>query len=279
MIPGDDRFRMVEDEFLDTARRFTTHLHRAEYNRLKTLAKSSNAAAIRAIGRPVVGPPTRVSKHRAHTADLAARRASLTADESTPTTTRTATPRGTGTGLRGLMESPRKEAKTIRSYATTANKGTRAAAGFGSRVGSPAARGAGQGVSDARHQDLDDTDGTDDDLGGSSTVGSALPSAKPSPCVGASTIKTVQTDVTTRTWKPMDRARSEPNLKRPSHSKAPKRTTFDKDDDSDEDEDDDDPFGITKRKMRRAQSREQIRRPSGKPPPTSTSADVIPSFL
>jgi hypothetical protein len=276
MIPGDDRFRMVEDEFLDTARRFTTHLHRAEYNRLKTLAKSSNAAAIRAIGRPVVGPPTRISKHRTRTTDLAARRASLTTDESTPAPT----PRGMGTGLRGLMESPRKEVKTIRSFATTANKGTRAAAGFGSRVGSPAARRAGDGVSDARQQGSDDTDGTDDDLGGSSTRGSALPSAKPSPRVGVGTIKTVHTDTTTRTWKPIDRARSEPNLKRPSHSEAPKRTTFDKGDDSDaEDDDDDDPFGIKKRKMRRAQSREQIRRSSDKPPPTSTSANVIPSFL
>ncbi|RSM01437.1 hypothetical protein CEP52_008570 [Fusarium oligoseptatum] len=43
MRPGpqhDDRYRMVEDEFVNMAHQFTTHLHRAEYNRLKSLAKS-----------------------------------------------------------------------------------------------------------------------------------------------------------------------------------------------------------------------------------------------
>ncbi|OAQ95814.1 hypothetical protein LLEC1_05434 [Akanthomyces lecanii] len=40
MLPGDDHYRIVEDELLQTAQRFTTHLHRAEYNRLKLIAKS-----------------------------------------------------------------------------------------------------------------------------------------------------------------------------------------------------------------------------------------------
>lgn len=42
MIPGlqrDDRWRMVEDEFVATAHRFTAHLHAAEYHRLRDMAK------------------------------------------------------------------------------------------------------------------------------------------------------------------------------------------------------------------------------------------------
>ena len=58
MVEGlehDDGFRMVEDEFLATARQFTAHLHAAEYQRLKDVAASQNAETIRRISRPVVG--------------------------------------------------------------------------------------------------------------------------------------------------------------------------------------------------------------------------------
>ncbi|PHH73286.1 hypothetical protein CDD82_5555 [Ophiocordyceps australis] len=51
MRRGDERFRVVEDEFLATAQRFTTHLHRAEYARLK-----AHALAVGEIARPVVEP-------------------------------------------------------------------------------------------------------------------------------------------------------------------------------------------------------------------------------
>jgi len=46
MIDGlghDDRYRMVEDEFAQTARTLTVHLHAAEYQRLKDATKSQNA--------------------------------------------------------------------------------------------------------------------------------------------------------------------------------------------------------------------------------------------
>lgn len=66
--PHDDRFRMVEDEFLATAQQFTRHLHQAEYQRLKVAAAAraeGDAEAIRrgevreerVIVRPVVGAP------------------------------------------------------------------------------------------------------------------------------------------------------------------------------------------------------------------------------
>lgn len=56
MHPGlqqDDIWVMVEDEFLSTAHFYTSHLHKAEYLRLKKLARAENASAIRDIARPV----------------------------------------------------------------------------------------------------------------------------------------------------------------------------------------------------------------------------------
>ncbi|KJZ79859.1 hypothetical protein HIM_00573 [Hirsutella minnesotensis 3608] len=64
MVPDDDRYRMVEDEFLHTAQRFTTHLHRAEYSRLKALARSHHASTISEMARPVVGSPTVAARLR-----------------------------------------------------------------------------------------------------------------------------------------------------------------------------------------------------------------------
>jgi len=55
MRPGldaDDIYIMVEDEFLAVAQQFTKHLHHAEYQRLKALAKTQNQSAI---SRPVDG--------------------------------------------------------------------------------------------------------------------------------------------------------------------------------------------------------------------------------
>jgi hypothetical protein len=52
-MENDDIFRMVEDEFLDTAKDFTQHLHAAEYQRMKKAAKSQNADTISSISRPV----------------------------------------------------------------------------------------------------------------------------------------------------------------------------------------------------------------------------------
>ena len=56
MRPGleqDDIWVMVEDEFLSTAHLYTSHLHKAEYLRLKKLARAQNASTIQNIARPV----------------------------------------------------------------------------------------------------------------------------------------------------------------------------------------------------------------------------------
>ena len=55
MRPGlsaDDIYIMVEDEFLSTARLYTAHLHRAEYQRLKLLSRS-RPPTTSALDRPV----------------------------------------------------------------------------------------------------------------------------------------------------------------------------------------------------------------------------------
>ena len=56
MRPGlhaDDIYIMVEDELHSIARQFTAHLHHAEYQRLKNLARTKSSSAIKEISRPV----------------------------------------------------------------------------------------------------------------------------------------------------------------------------------------------------------------------------------
>jgi hypothetical protein len=58
MVEGmeyDDKWRMVEDEFLSVAQTFTVHLHAAEYKRQQKMVKSRNADTINSISRPVTG--------------------------------------------------------------------------------------------------------------------------------------------------------------------------------------------------------------------------------
>ncbi|PGH10847.1 hypothetical protein AJ79_05207 [Helicocarpus griseus UAMH5409] len=51
-LENDDKYIMVEDEFLATAQTFTHHLHHAEYVRRKNEAKIKNANAIKDLARP-----------------------------------------------------------------------------------------------------------------------------------------------------------------------------------------------------------------------------------
>jgi len=52
---NDDKWIMVEDEFLETAKQFTRHLHHAEYQRLKLLAKEQKTSRGGGILLPVGG--------------------------------------------------------------------------------------------------------------------------------------------------------------------------------------------------------------------------------
>ncbi|KAG7288130.1 hypothetical protein NEMBOFW57_007653 [Staphylotrichum longicolle] len=72
-IDHDDMYRMVEDEFLSVAGDFTRHLHAAEYQRLKGLAKSENAETIQNISRPVTGEMTDLVRRRHAALDTASK--------------------------------------------------------------------------------------------------------------------------------------------------------------------------------------------------------------
>lgn len=144
MIPGppnDDKFRMVDDEFLHMAQRFTAHLHRAEYDRLKALSKAQNAATISEIERPVVASavPTARARQRSEAAQNSMKRRKAleaeTGDDSDDHKTKGDEQRPTAKGLRGLMEVPRREGRTIMpaASASSSSSRTRAAAGYSSK--------------------------------------------------------------------------------------------------------------------------------------------------
>jgi hypothetical protein len=160
MIPGpldDDRYRMVEDEFLSTAQLFTAHLHRAEYNRLKTSAKATNAEAIREIERPVVGSPTKLAHPRRDALRRMQRQSERLASEGAG---ESSMPR-MSSGLQGLMDSPGKENKFIRPF-PQATSTTRAAAGFGSKNASPIFLSAGRSAASGRRRVSAPEEVTDD---------------------------------------------------------------------------------------------------------------------
>lgn len=72
MIPRDDHYIMVEDEFLTIAQIYTRSVHRAEYERLQHFAHAKNATRISEIQRPVSGVP-RMSKETLLKHELAAK--------------------------------------------------------------------------------------------------------------------------------------------------------------------------------------------------------------
>ncbi|KAL2259567.1 hypothetical protein VTK26DRAFT_6719 [Humicola hyalothermophila] len=107
-IDHDDRYRMVEDEFLAVAGDFTRHLHAAEYQRLKNLAKSQNAETIQNISRPVTGDMTDLAKRRQDV--LGKQRSGLAKVLGKRPARDDSPPPQPPTSLQGLMNSPRKKA-------------------------------------------------------------------------------------------------------------------------------------------------------------------------
>ncbi|EAQ88323.1 hypothetical protein CHGG_04942 [Chaetomium globosum CBS 148.51] len=140
-IDHDDQYRMVEDEFRAVAGDFTRHLHAAEYQRLKGLAKSRNSETIETISRPVTGEMTDLVKRRHVALDAApkqrqavaktlGKRASRDGSDEEASSRRPAT-----SSLQGLMDSPRKPTALLTSLPgsrpSSSNRG--AAAGSPSR--------------------------------------------------------------------------------------------------------------------------------------------------
>lgn len=136
MIPGlqhDDKWRMVEDEFVAMAHKLTAHLHAAEYQRLKQLAQDQNADAIRSLSRPVTAPMTNRVKRRQTVSSLqrsqrkGLKRALSRAQDADDDDDEADELPWTGTNLEGLMDSPRKKMVPLTRMVPTAS-GTRAAA-------------------------------------------------------------------------------------------------------------------------------------------------------
>jgi len=160
MIEGvdhDDKYRMVEDEFLSVAGDFTRHLHAAEYQRLKNLTDSQNAEAIKTISRPVTGDMTDLVKRRHAALDRATKQRKAVAsvlgkreESDDPQMAMT---------LQGLMDSPRKKAVPLASLSSVT---------MGSRAedASPSRRFGRNGGVELRlkqEPESDDDDGDDDD--------------------------------------------------------------------------------------------------------------------
>ena len=133
-LENDDRYRMVEDEFAQVAGSFTAHLHAAEYQRQKQIAKSQNAETIQSISRPVTGSMTNeVKQRRSALHRIARQRAGLketmTGEEGADLDEDVELP-WAGTSLQGLMNSSsRKPAVQLSTVAPTISN-TRAAAGY-----------------------------------------------------------------------------------------------------------------------------------------------------
>ncbi|KPM36945.1 hypothetical protein AK830_g9605 [Neonectria ditissima] len=288
MIPGplnDDRYRMVEDELVNMAHRFTTHLHRAEYNRLKNLAKTQNAATIREIERPVVGVPTLLARQRHDAARQTAKQRKVLQAAAPPDLRRMPT------GLQGLMESPRKEAKWI-SAGAAGTATTRAAAGFQSNLSSPSKpRASPQRMSSTKKRRLPRMD---DDTTEDSDCGPATPSRRSTTNPAHTTQLSSATSSRSTPWSksmpkatdPSSRSSARPTLSahRPRFTPAKAEPSRDSHttnlNDENGDDDDDDPFGIQKRRIRRQQSKDQLRtvEQRGAPNPKKPMLDNIPSF-
>lgn len=259
---------MVDDELLGVAQRFTVHLHRAEYQRLKTQAKTQNAATIREIERPTVGTPTKVSKQRSEALKRASRQRSLLGNDHGRDLP------WMGTSLQGLMEAPRRDARVIRSLPQAAS-GTRAAAGFSSQLSSsPNRENRPAGDSPLQRREasaLRDSRGigaraTPQGTGSVKSKRVANTNKSSSPSMGSSA------SVGTPSRRPLSTVR-------PSFSTPQATKDIRQDEVTEHDEDDDDDiFGLNKRRIRREKSRENIRRSTEKPM-RKPSPNAIPSFL
>ncbi|KAG9253218.1 uncharacterized protein F5Z01DRAFT_658168 [Emericellopsis atlantica] len=232
MTPTDDLWQMVEDEFYQTAQKFTAHLHRAEYQRQKTLAASQNAAAISAIARPTVGEASRLVRQRSALTSRTKKQQDVLGEE-VPATS----------GLRGLMDSPKKADRVLRVGGGLLTK----AAAATKRAASPTPIRGQESKTARREQSM---------AGREISAAATISKVPTRPAASAGKLSST-----------IHRSRSEPNLKKRTE-KAVELSSSD---------DDDDPFGIKRRRLQRAKSREQLRRPREQP--REPSPDVIPRFF
>ncbi|KAF4637740.1 hypothetical protein G7Y89_g352 [Cudoniella acicularis] len=134
-LENDDKFRMVEDEFLTVAQQFTVHLHAAEYKRVSKLVRVRNAEAINSISRPVAGKMPDQTKRKVEGVNRSKTQKAVLegllgkkAEEVSDDSDAEGLPY-VGTTLHGLMDSPRRKAASLLKAGSIIPT-TRAAAGF-----------------------------------------------------------------------------------------------------------------------------------------------------
>ncbi|KAB5576237.1 hypothetical protein GE09DRAFT_1215948 [Coniochaeta sp. 2T2.1] len=296
MIEGfdnDDRYRMVEDEFLSMANDFTKHLHAAEYQRLKAIANTRNAEMIRTISRPVTGRMTDLVKRRRGAAELAAsqRKGLKNAlgkrkgrqDDSDSDESDGELP-WAGTSLQGLMESPRKVHVPLPvgssslghgerpSTARQTTAGPSGVSDFASRVGIRASK---AHVETTTDEDEDDLDAQPRYVARTNTVNGSRSSTL------ALNQKVASIEAMSRRREPtFPPARSEPArsvFPREAEEKrapAPSRDTANDPDDDDDDDDDDFQARIRKRRAEQRRRREE----EDKKRKQNGAVDAIPLF-
>jgi hypothetical protein len=275
MISGplnDDKYRMVEDEFLHIAQRFTAHLHRAEYDRLKALAKAQNAATIREIERPVMADavPTIRARQRSELNQRAMKQRKALEGDGEVKDDETAAQLA-GTNLRGLMEAPRREGRTIMPATSllSSSSRTRAAAGYSSKS-SP--------QRDPRSRARSSSPSLPPLPSSSKKIKLESPSnARSTTTTSRNILQNPHTSHQATSLPATETARRGiPRSDRKNDNHRPSVHGID-------DEVDDDPFGLHERRMNRKKSREQIRRPDvkGEVKEESNKVDLssIPSFL
>ncbi|KAG6222419.1 hypothetical protein E4U34_001439 [Claviceps purpurea] len=241
MIPLlDDKYRMVEDELLHTAQQYTTHLHRAEYIRLKAVISSRNAHTIREMERPVVpgsgGSTPRGRAVRVRRKIVEGKQAVLVGEEAP----------WMGTSLQGLMEKGEE------------GDGDGDGKRGGGRDGS-IGRGVGDGslgrvVVDGRLGRVDGEDGLRTRAVAGCTNGGGRERSRTMPSYegvsgGGSEERSLRRD---GEWRIEGRKRV-----KEEEEGGYEEEEEQKEEDSD---DDDDPFGVKRRRARRVQSREQMKR-------------------
>lgn len=141
----DDQYRMVEDELLAIAQKFTAHLHAAEYKKRERDVQWRRAAAINSISRPMTGPKPDSTKRKLER--VAQEKTQRTVLQTVLGEKKREDGSGSesdsevedlpyvGTTLHGLMDSPRKKTRSLGRVmvgaATRASAGFRAPAGKG----------------------------------------------------------------------------------------------------------------------------------------------------
>lgn len=275
---------MVEDEFLHIAQRFTAHLHRAEYDRLKTLAKRQNAESIRQIKRPVVAmDPTLTAKRRRAAINRVSKQRKALGDTGVQGDGPSKLP-WAGTSLHGLMQRPGRQSSPVATFPVGGLR-TRAAAGFGSTRSSQ------QGLESSetlgrtprqepqepvRRNSLTQTPARAPPMRAMRTPSNSSPQL-PRPHNSANLTRHIPPPTSYSAPRPSQSRDFTPSNNR----REPRRNQPGLDI---EEDGDDDLFGFNTRRLNRQKSREQFKKPESRNPDDNDpakkfSADTIPLFL